>query len=390
MNDFLFGGVCAGLKKSKKKDLGLIFCVQPCVVGGIFTQNRYPSPHVLYAREILPSQNIRVVLVNSGQSLAGMGKQGIAINKAILKITSQKLQIPTGAILTSSTGVVGKAPDIQKIKKALPSLEKTLASNPENFASAIMTTDLKNKISTKNFSIAGEKYSAVGIAKGSGMIAPNMATMLAYIMTDFPFALSEIQAITQEIGSQSFNCVTVDGDTSTSDSFYLLSATNKNPKTESKQAKQEAVQHLLEIAQDLSRKIAADGEGAKHLIELKVKRAPSLEIAHSILQKVLNSPLVKCCIHGEDANWGRLIMALGNALTEHGLENFTPANIKIQNCLIFKKNSPVTFNRKGLRQKMKQFEVKLEIDMLFGKRELTGWGCDLSKEYVSINADYTT
>ena len=305
MNDFLFGGVCAGLKKSKKKDLGLIFCVQPCVVGGIFTQNRYPSPHVLYAREILPSQNIRVVLVNSGQSLAGMGKQGIAINKAILKITSQKLQIPTGAILTSSTGVVGKAPDIQKIKKALPSLEKTLASNPENFASAIMTTDLKNKISTKNFSIAGEKYSAVGIAKGSGMIAPNMATMLAYIMTDFPFALSEIQAITQEIGSQSFNCVTVDGDTSTSDSFYLLSATNKNPKTESKQAKQEAVQHLLEIAQDLSRKIAADGEGAKHLIELKVKRAPSLEIAHSILQKVLNSPLVKCCIHGEDANWGR-------------------------------------------------------------------------------------
>ena len=375
-------------------------------MGGIFlfTQNRYPwevySPkivilhlffaHVLYAREILPSQNIRVVLVNSGQSLAGMGKQGIAINKAILKITSQKLQIPTGAILTSSTGVVGKAPDIQKIKKALPSLEKTLASNPENFASAIMTTDLKNKISTKNFSIAGEKYSAVGIAKGSGMIAPNMATMLAYIMTDFPFALSEIQAITQEIGSQSFNCVTVDGDTSTSDSFYLLSATNKNPKTESKQAKQEAVQHLLEIAQDLSRKIAADGEGAKHLIELKVKRAPSLEIAHSILQKVLNSPLVKCCIHGEDANWGRLIMALGNALTEHGLENFTPANIKIQNCLIFKKNSPVTFNRKGLRQKMKQFEVKLEIDMLFGKRELTGWGCDLSKEYVSINADYTT
>ena len=184
--------------------------------------------------------------------------------------------------------------------------------------------------------------------------------------------------------------LSVDGDTSTSDSFYLLSATNKNPKTESKQAKQEAVQHLLEIAQDLSRKIAADGEGAKHLIELKVKRAPSLEIAHSILQKVLNSPLVKCCIHGEDANWGRLIMALGNALTEHGLENFTPANIKIQNCLIFKKNSPVTFNRKGLRQKMKQFEVKLEIDMLFGKRELTGWGCDLSKEYVSINADYTT
>ena len=365
MNNFLFGGLCAGLKKSKKKDLGLIFCEQPCVVGGVFTQNRYPSPHVLYGREILPSQNIRAVLVNSGQSLAGMGKQGITVNKAILKITSQKLQIPADTILTSSTGVIGAAPDIQKIEKALPFLEKTLTFNPENFASAIMTTDLKSKISTKNFSIVGKKYSAIGIAKGSGMIAPNMATMLAYITTDFPFALSEIQAITQEISSKSFNCVTVDGDTSTSDSFYLLSCAVKDFQKVSKQAKQEAVQHLLKIAQDLSKKIAADGEGAKHLIELKVKRAPSLELARNILQKVLNSPLVKCCIHGEDANWGRLIMALGNALAEQGLENFTPANIKIQNCLIFKKDSPVAFNGKDLKQKMKQFEVKLEIDMLY-------------------------
>ena len=131
MNNFLFGGVSAGLKTSKKKDLGLIFCEQPCVVGGVFTQNRYPSPHVLYGREILPSQNIRAVLVNSGQSLAGMGKQGITINKAILKITSQKLQIPADTILTSSTGVIGAAPDIQKIEKALPFLEKTLTFNPE-------------------------------------------------------------------------------------------------------------------------------------------------------------------------------------------------------------------------------------------------------------------
>ena len=392
---FLFGGVCAGLKQSKKLDLGLIFCSQPCVVGGIFTQNRYPSPHVLYGREILPSKNIQAILVNSGQSLAGMGKQGIRTNKDILKIASKNLKISTNQILTSSTGVIGEAPNIQKIEKALPSLKNTLSSNPQKFADAIMTTDLKSKISTKSFSILGKKYSIVGIAKGSGMIAPNMATMLAYITTDFPFALSEIQKVTQKVGSQSFNCVTVDGDTSTSDSFYLLSAhsqklNSQKSQSVSKQAKEEATQHILEIAQDLSKKIAADGEGAKHLIELKIKRASNPKVARSILQKVLNSPLIKCCIHGEDPNWGRFIMALGNALAENGLANFTPANIKIQNCLIFKKDAPVKFDEKELKKKMKQFEVKLEIDMLVGKSELTGWGCDLSKEYVSINADYTT
>ena len=123
---------------------------------------------------------------------------------------------------------------------------------------------------------------------------------------------------------------------------------------------------------------------------MKIKRASNPKVARSILQKVLNSPLIKCCIHGEDPNWGRFIMALGNALAENGLANFTPANIKIQNCLIFKKDAPVKFDEKELKKKMKQFEVKLEIDMLVGKSELTGWGCDLSKEYVSINADYTT
>ncbi len=390
LNDFFFAGVSAGLKQSKKLDLGLIFCSKPCVVGGIFTQNRYPSPHVLYGREILPSQNIQAVLVNSGQSIAGMGKQGILANKTILKVASKNLKIPTNRILTSATGIIGEAPNIQKIEKAIPSLQNTLSANPKNFASAITTTDLKIKISDKSFSVSRKKYSIVGIAKGSGMIAPNMATMLAYIITDFPFALSEIQMITQLIGSQSFNCVTVDGDTSTSDSFYLLSAYSQKSQNISKQAKQEAIRCLLEVAQDLSKKIAADGEGAKHLIELKVKRASNLKVARSILQKILNSPLIKCCIHGENPNWGRLIMALGNALAEQELDNFIPANIKIQDCLIFKKNAPVKFDEKKLKQKMKKFEINLEIDMLDGKSELTGWGCDLSKEYVSINADYAT
>ena len=237
---FISAGI---LSKFRKLDLGLNFLLAifktlfvriPCFPIGIFTQNRYPSPHVLYGREILPSKNIQAILVNSGQSLAGMGKQGIRTNKDILKIASKNLKISTNQILTSSTGVIGEAPNIQKIEKALPSLKNTLSSSPQKFADAIITTDLKSKISAKSFSILGKKYSIVGIAKGSGMIAPNMATMLAYITTDFPFALSEIQKVTQKVGSQSFNCVTVDGDTSTSDSFYLLSAHSQKSQSVSK------------------------------------------------------------------------------------------------------------------------------------------------------------
>ena len=387
VSPFLFGGISASLKSSKKKDLGLILCHSPCLASAVFSKNRYPSPHIIHGRKILPSNNIKAILVNSGQSLAGCGQLGLDTNNLIVKNLSSALKIAEKSILTSSTGVIGKAPDVKKIKTALPKLIKNLSSNCENFAEAILTTDLKTKTAGSEFTVEKQKYSVLGVAKGSGMIAPQMATMLAYIVTDYPFNFGEIEAVTKKIAAASFNCVTIDGDTSTSDSFFLLSSQNK---TKSPKNKKLALSNILKVAQSLAKQIAADGEGAKHLIELTVKNAPSKKIANTILQQVLNSPLVKTCIHGADPNWGRLIMALGNALAIHKLKDFTPVNLKIQDCLIFKGSQPVSFNEKKLTQLMKKFEVNLEIDLITGKFNLTGWGCDLSADYVKINADYRT
>ena len=383
---FLFSGLSAGLKKSKKKDLGLVFFKYPCVVAGVYTKNCYPAPHILYAKKHLPSKNIRGIIVNSGQSLAGTGKAGILANEKIITGAAKILGVKGSSILSSSTGVIGAIPDIEKIHKALPSLKEKLGLNFSSFAESILTTDKKTKISKLYFGQNSE-YFVLGICKGSGMIAPNMATMLSYVFTNYPFSLAELPKITSFIAEQSFNCVSVDSDTSTSDSFFLVSSTSSKKIGTSKKL---AIQNIGKVAQDLAKQIAADGEGVQHLIELKVKRAPNKKLAKTILQTIINSPLVKCCINGEDANWGRILMALGNALAKHNRQEFLPVTIKIQGIEIFSIDAPTSFNEKILKEKMQNFQVNLEVDLMEGKHNIKGWGCDLSKEYISINADYRT
>ena len=384
---FFFAGVSAGLKKSGKKDLGLVFCPQGCIGAGVFTQNRYPSPNILYGRNLLPTKNIQAIIVNSGQSLAGTGKNGIIANQQIVSLTASTLNIKPNSVLTSSTGVIGVIPSLDKIKKAFPNLQNNLTPNCNDFAEAILTTDLKTKISSLSFGSKNKEYFVIGICKGSGMIAPNMATMLAYIFTNYPFESEKLQKIVNAITKQSFNCVSVDSDTSPSDSFFLFSSSNnKKPQTNIKIA----IENIIFVAKDLAKQIAADGEGVQHLIQLDVRRAPSNKIAKSVLQNILNSPLVKCCINGEDANWGRILVALGNGLAEQKTKNFLPVIIKIQGTTVFYKDQPVDFEEKILKKKMQNFHVFLSVDLLIGKYNLTGWGCDLSKEYISINANYRT
>lgn len=384
---FLFAGISAGLKESKKKDLGIVFCNQPCVAAGVFTKNCYPAPHVLYARNLLPASNIQAIVVNSGQSLAGTGAKGVIANEQMINEVAKILQLHQSAVLSSSTGVIGKIPSLELIKKALPRLQKELSPNFHSFAEAILTTDIKTKISRVVFGDYGEKYFVLGICKGSGMIAPNMATMLSYVFTNYPFNEQELQKITSQIAEKSFNCVSIDSDTSTSDSFFLLSSSSyTKPQTK----KIVAVENILWVAKDLAKQIAADGEGLEHMIELKVQRAPSKKLAKNVLHKILNSPLVKCCINGEDANWGRILMALGNGLAATNEADFFPATIKIQGITIFDKQQPVNFDEKLLQRKMQNFQIFLLVDLLVGKHQLTGWGCDLSKEYITINADYRT
>ena len=386
-NKFLFSGISAGLKESKKKDLGLIYCTQPCTAAAVFTQNNYPAPHIIYAKKLLPSENIQAIIVNSGQAMAGTGKNGIKANAQIIAATAKKLELNPAAILTSATGKVGDIPSVSAIQKAITSLKNNLNTDFRDFAEAILTTDSKIKTSIGFFSSAAEKYFVIGICKGSGMIAPNMATMLSYILTDYPFTTDKLQKIAQGVSQQSFNCLSVDFDTSTNDSFYLLSApSKKKPRI----AKKVAIANILLVAQDLAKQIAADAEGAEHIIELTIQRATSKKLAKTVLQRVLNSPLLKCAINGEDPNWGRILVALGNGLAQNKQAIFTPVIIKMQGITVFNQNQPAVFDETLLQKKMQNFQVNLTIDLLSGQHNLRGWGCDLSREYVAINADYHT
>jgi len=382
---FSFSGVTAGMKQSGKKDLGLVYLERPGVMGGVYTKNRYPAPSITYCRGLTPNALLHAVVVNSGIANAATGEEGAQRNMHFAQEVAQHLGVPQTSVLANSTGVIGHHLPLEKISAAMASLKAGLGKDPMAFAEAIMTTDLKAKLSQRTVDIGGQKYQVLGITKGSGMIMPNMATMLGYVFTDAPIPASEIQRITKEAADQSFNLISVDSDTSTSDSFMVISS---NPGPGIELEKTERAIH--EVAKDLARAIAADGEGAHHLLEVNVERAVSETMAHSVVKAVLNSPLVKTAIHGKDPNWGRILAAVGNGLQPfEGTDNL-PVTIKLQGVPVFEGARPLEFDAKALSGKMAEFKVVIEIDLKSGQVGLTGWGCDLSREYIQINADYRT
>jgi len=384
---FLYAGTIAGLKQENKKDLGLIFTEQNALVGAVYTRNRYPSAHVQYCQRLTPSDRFRALIINSGNANAATGDMGIAANLRMAQQVAQRLDLETDQVLTSSTGIIGKPFPIDKIESSLESLTSQLQTSPADTAEAIMTTDTRPKLASTKILINGTPYSAIGFAKGSGMIHPNMGTMLAYIMTDAPISALRIQKLTQQVSERSFNCVSVDGDTSTNDSFFLIT---------SQPGKYDAPVHpaildgITEVAISLSKQIAADGEGANHLIEVTVKGTPSHDIAQPVMNSILTSSLVKTAIYGKDPNWGRILMAIGNGLNLTSLSCHPPTTIIIQGTTVFLQGEPQAFDEANLSTLLAEHEVRIEVDLHQGDFSLTGWGCDFSEEYVHINADYST
>ena len=384
---FLYAGTIAGLKQENKKDLGLIYTEQNGVVGAVYTRNRFPSAHVQYCQKLTPSNRFRALIINSGNANAATGERGIAANLQMAQQVAQKLNLETDQVLTSSTGIIGKPFPIEKIESSLDGLTSQLQTSPVDTAEAIMTTDTKPKLASAKFEIDGNTYSAIGFAKGSGMIHPDMGTMLAYIMTDAPLSALNIQALTQQVTERSFNCVSVDGDTSTNDSFFLISS---HPTKHDDSVHPVVQDALTQVAISLSKQIAADGEGANHLIELTVKGTPSHEIAQPVMNAILTSSLVKTAIYGKDPNWGRILMAIGNGLNQTPLKCHPPTTITIQGTTVFFRGEPQPFDETALSRHLAKHEVEIEVDLHQGDFSLTGWGCDFSDEYVHINADYST
>lgn len=380
---FKAGAVAAGIKPSKKIDLALLTCPPGSIAGAVFTLNRFPAACVIRGRSLRPMTNLGAIIVNAGNANAATGKLGLERDAAMAAAVAQALGLQANQVFTSSTGVIGQQLPLEKVQAAMPALVSSLNSDAEGFSQAILTTDLKPKLVAKEVVIQGKAYKVVGAAKGSGMIEPNMGTMLGYLMTDAPLAPSLIQALTEEITNRSFNCVSVDSDTSTNDSFFLISS---NPQEGPLAPELKAA--LQEAAIELAKMIAADGEGAQHLVEVQITQAQDQDQAHRVMKAILNSPLVKTAIHGRDPNWGRLMMAVGKSIGDMG-DNL-PINIWLQQVPVFQKGEPQPFDKPSLSKKLGEFEVLIQVELGLGQAKATGWGCDLSKDYISINAEYTT
>ena len=390
---FFAGAVCAGMYASGPKagalDLGILYSDRECTSGGVLTQNMVKAAPVYVDEKRFPAGNIRGVITNSGNANAPFGDAGIAEAEEMAALGARKVGAPDHEFAVCSTGVTGVLIPMEKIRSAIPQVKATHDGGPA-FATAIMTTDTVSKqtaVAVKD----GERvlYTVGGCCKGSGMIHPNMATMLAYVTTDANVERAFMLAVVREVGDATFNMVTVDGDTSCSDT--LLAMANGAAGGEPIRAgTPEAVQFkaaLIEVCTQLSRKLARDGEGASHLLTVEVTSAATEAIARNVAKTVALSSLVKTAVAGNDPNWGRILVAAGRSGSP--LEP-TKTSVTLQGEVLFDRGRVLPFDEEALHALMKQDEVVITIDLGSGAARATSWGCDLTTEYVHINADYRT
>jgi glutamate N-acetyltransferase/amino-acid N-acetyltransferase len=378
-----------GLKK-KRKDLSLFYSEKKCRVAAFFTTNVVKAAPVLLAQETLKKTDcLRAVLVNSGNANCMTGKRGMEDAEKMAAMASEALGIPVEEIVVSSTGVIGKPLDTEPIRKGLPGLVSGLSEEGlMDAAEGIMTTDRFHKISSGAFNVGAKTVHMVGVAKGAGMIHPNMATMLCYIMTDAAISKKALNRAMKEANNISFNSISVDGDMSTNDTVLILAnGAAANAEITGGKAYKDFANALGGITTDLAKMIVRDGEGAKKLIAIKVKGARSKPEAKKAADSVGNSLLTKCAVHGGDPNWGRVAASVGYS----GIK-FDPDKLEIalDGVLFFRKGKFQAPSKKKLAHVFKSDEVKIEINLHRGDKEAVVYTCDISKKYIAINSYYTT
>lgn len=375
-----------GIKKNGAVDLLLVECAAGTQVAGVFTRSQTRSAAVDWCKSALASGKARALLVNSGNANAFTGAAGMEAVKATAQSAADILGCEIEEVFTASTGVIGEPLPYEKITSAMPSLAHSAIDNAwEEAAKAIMTTDTFAKAATRSFLLNGVRYHIHGIAKGSGMIAPDMATMLGFLFTDAPIASSALQAVLSQVNEESFNSITVDSDTSTSDTV-LLFATGKAPLFEDHKVLVEFESALREVMIELAQLIVRDGEGARKFITVKVTGARDAIDAKQVALSVANSPLVKTAIAGEDANWGRLVMAAGKTGAYVERDRLTIAVGGIT--LTRDGQRAAEYDEAPVAAHMKGQEIDLHLDLGLGDAAWTVWTCDLTEGYIKINADY--
>ena len=377
------GSAEANIRYKGRTDLLLVELAEGTTVAGVFTKSKAPSAPIDWCRASLPHGKARALVVNSGNANAFTGKRGVAAVEGTAKAVQKRINCQDHEIYLASTGVIGEPLPYEKIEAALPALQ--LGDDWNGAARAIMTTDTFPKAATRNVVVDGKKVTINGIAKGSGMIAPDMATMLGFIFTDAAVEQKLLQSMLQQSNQKSFNAITVDGDTSTSD-CALLFATGKAGVEITAQNNTEFLAALQSLLIELAQLIVKDGEGAQKFITVKVRGAESNEAAHRIGLAIGNSPLVKTAIAGEDANWGRIVMAVGKSGEKADRDTLSVA---IGGVVIAKDGERVEgYDEAPVVAHMKTRDILIEVDLRIGQGEATIWTCDLTHGYIDINADY--
>ncbi|MFN0199541.1 MAG: bifunctional glutamate N-acetyltransferase/amino-acid acetyltransferase ArgJ [Planctomycetaceae bacterium] len=389
---FLSAGIHCGVKADREKlDLSLFVSETPCSAAGTFTTNLVCGAPVKVSRERLPRGTARGVVVNSGNSNACTGEQGISDALWMTAEVAGLLQCETADILVCSTGVIGRFLPKEKLAGGFPEVVAQLSGDAQSFhraARGMMTTDTFPKQATRSATINGKTVRISGAAKGAAMIAPNMATMLSVIMTDAPLTPAETQLMLREAVGQSFNCISVDGHMSTSDSVILLANGQAACGLLSVDQRGEIQTLLNEVAAELAQAIIRDAEGATHFITIDVKGTRTREDAYRIAKSVADSPLVKTAIAGGDPNWGRIISAAGYCGVPFQEADLS---LKVNGFALYQDGTPLPFHASEISANIKQRrETDVELVFKLGDASIRYWTSDLTAEYVRLNADYTT
>ncbi|MBP5856415.1 bifunctional glutamate N-acetyltransferase/amino-acid acetyltransferase ArgJ [Marivibrio halodurans] len=386
------GGASAGVKYQGRPDLFMAELDPGTVVAGALTRSLTRSAPVDWCAQVLKKGTARAILVNAGNANAFTGKAGMEGVRVMVDAAAEAVGCTRKEVLVASTGVIGVKLPGDRISKAVPKLRAGLTSDGwPQAARAIMTTDTFPKGASATCAIGGVPVTIAGFAKGSGMIAPDMATMLSFVFTDASIPKDILQKITRKAVDRSFNCMTVDGDTSTSDTLLVAAtgkAGNKLPKKASDKALKGFREALQQVMTDLAIQVAKDGEGASKFITIDVTGAASEKAARRIGLCIANSPLVKTAIAGEDANWGRIVMAVGKAGERADRDRLTVA---VGGTVIAEKGEGVPdYDEAPVAAHLKGRDIQIDVDIGIGRGKARVWTCDLTHGYIDINADYRT
>ncbi|GKU76785.1 bifunctional ornithine acetyltransferase/N-acetylglutamate synthase [Paenibacillus sp. L3-i20] len=390
---FKAGGLHCGLKKTTRYDLGAILCEVPATAAGVYTTNVFQAAPLQVTKESIAAGGVlRAVLVNSGNANACTGKQGDADAYEMRARFAEAIGVSADHVAVASTGVIGENLKMDKVRSGIDGLPLTLdggIEGAEGFCQAILTTDLVQKMVCVELELNGKRVYVAGAAKGSGMIHPNMATMLGFVTTDANIGSESLQTLLRAATDTTFNMITVDGDTSTNDMLVAMASglAGNEELTAGHEGWQAFAGALRFVCEVLAKAIARDGEGATKLVEVQVRGAVSDDSAQAIAKTVIGSSLVKSAVFGADANWGRIIAAVGRAGQP---VNPDTVDIRLGDIMTLEQSRPVKFDEEIALEYLKGDTVVIHVDLHMADGAATAWGCDLTYDYVRINAAYRT